>query len=128
MVRDSLKIYIAGPYTAATPDGLVRNVTAAIDAGLQIWKKGHFPYIPHLTHFIDARAAAVGLPMTYDEYISWDLEWLKVCDALLYLGSSKGADLELGCAESLGLKVYRSVHDICDVRRLTAEPTFELPD
>ena len=106
-----LRIYVAGPYTASTTVDIERNVAAAIDAGLHLWKEGHFPYIPHLTHFIDLRAAEVNLPMSYEEYLAWDLEWLKVCDAFLYLGSSRGADLELETARKIGLVIFRALAD-----------------
>lgn len=89
-----------------------RNVNIAIDVGLQLWKKGHVPYIPHLTHFIDERATETGVPMSYEEYLVFDTEWLKACDALIYLASSRGADLELENARRLGLTIYYSVDDV----------------
>ena len=107
-----LKIYVAGPYTAPTRKLRCENVNIAIDVGLQIWKKGHVPYIPHLTHFIDERASETGVCMTYEEYLAWDTEWLKTCTGLLYLGSSQGADLELENAKHLGLSIYYSVDEI----------------
>lgn len=120
-----MKIYIAGPYTASTPELVRRNVDIAIDAGLKVWKKGHVPFIPHLTHFVDERAVATGVPMQYDEYLAWDTQWLEGCDAILYLSSSRGADLELQNAKQLGLTIYWSVDDVpegtnCDERMSTA--------
>ncbi len=106
MHRRPLRIYIAGPYTAPTAESRRRNVDIAIDVGLRLWKKGHFPHIPHLTHFIDERATDTGVPMSYEEYLAWDTEWLKTCDALIYLASSRGADLELENARRLGLMIY----------------------
>ena len=114
MHHRTLKIYIAGPYTAPTAMLRRNNVNTVIDIALQLWKRGHIPFIPHLTHFIDERATKVGIPMTYEEYIAWDTEWLKECDALLYLASSRGADIELDNARRLGLAVYFSVEEIPD--------------
>ena len=107
-----LKIYIAGPYTAPTDEQLEKNVNSAIDAAFAILDKGHFPYIPHLTHFVDKRASEKGIKLTWDDYIRWDTVWAELCDALLYLGSSKGADLELELAVRLGKKIYRSLNEI----------------
>ena len=39
-----MKIYVAGPYTGNTLDEIELNVRRAMEAGLMIWKKGHFPY------------------------------------------------------------------------------------
>jgi len=92
---NQLLVYVAGPYSASTAERRERNVEAAVDAGVALFQRGHFPYIPHLTHFVDLRAKQTGITLEWEDYISWDLPWLERCDALLYLGSSKGADLEL---------------------------------
>src|SRR5437867_3256925 len=112
MPQRPLRIYIAGPYTAATAEMRRRNVDTAIDVSLRLWKRGHFPYIPHLTHFIDERAAETRVPMEYEEYLAWDIEWLKACDAFLYLASSRGADYELEHARRLGLAIFFCADDI----------------
>jgi hypothetical protein len=117
----TLKIYIAGPYTAPTAEGRQHNVNIAIDVALRLWKRGHFPYVPHLTHYIDERAVETGVPMAYEEYLAWDNEWLKACDAILYLAPSRGADIELGEAKRLGKRVYYSEHEIGDPE-ISAEP------
>ena len=110
-----LKIYIAGPYTAETTEQMVTNVNAAIDASFIIFSRGHFPYIPHLTHFIDQRAKEVGFKMEWEDYIRWDLAWLENCDALLYLSSSRGADLELRAAKEAGKQIFYSLNEITHV-------------
>jgi len=107
-----LRIYICGPYTAESETEIDRNVAKALDVGLILWKKGHYPYIPHLTHFVDLRAREKGIEMKWEEYIEWDKAWLEVCDALLYLGNSKGARQELEYAKKLGKIIYYDVNDV----------------
>jgi len=107
-----MRIYIAGPYSAESEDAIRANVRAAIDAAITLVRKGHAPYIPHLTHFVDERSREVGANLTWEDYLEWDLAWLRVCDAFLYLGSSRGADLELAAAEKSGMRIYRSLDDI----------------
>ena len=107
-----LLIYVAGPYSAATRNQIENNVNCAIDAGVKIYLSGHFPYVPHLTDLVDKRAKETGNDLSWEDFIRWDMPWLKVCDALLYLGSSKGADLELGEAERLGKRIFYSVDDL----------------
>ena len=116
-MNKSLKIYIAGPYSAETAEQRLQNVNVAIDAALQVFFKGHFPYVPHLTHYVDERANATNITMRWEDYITWDMPWVAACEALLYLRSSRGADLELKAAQALGKQIFYSVDEIPTVVR-----------
>ena len=107
-----LRIFVSGPYSADTAEKREANTQRAIDAGIAIIHRGHHAYIPHLTHYLDIRATAIGQPLGYEDYMRLDLEWLHFCDALLTIGSSPGADRELQFAERNGLIIYRSVWDV----------------
>jgi uncharacterized protein DUF4406 len=111
-----MKIYVAGPYSSESADVRLRNVNGAIDAGLSLFRLGHVPYIPHLTHYVDQRASEIGVPMEWSDYIDWDLQWLKCCDALLFLGESKGANVELHEAQQLGKLIFRSLAEVPSIR------------
>ncbi len=108
----AMRIYIAGPYTAEDPSQIEMNVDKAIDAGVEVYRRGHFPFIPHLTHFVEIRTKHTGKVMRWEDYISWDRSWLDKTDALLYLGKSRGADIELEYARSKGKKIFTSLEDI----------------
>lgn len=114
-MSDSMKIYVAGPYSADTEGGKLDNTNRAIEVGLDIFKKGHYPYIPHVTYWVDQYAMKRDIPMTYEEYMDWDEEWLYVCDGFFYIESSNGADQELAIAEQEGLEVFRSLDNVPDV-------------
>lgn len=107
-----MKVYIAGPYTAATDQEVWQNVVNAIDAGIGLYKRGHYPYIPHLTHFVEARSVEVGAGLRWEDYLRWDRVWLYVCDAFLYLASSRGADMELEWARTEGKEIFYRLDDI----------------
>lgn len=107
-----MKIYIAGPYSAKTKKQVVANVEAAMRAGAQLLRMGHTPFIPHLTHYFHVFTTAEGEPFDYEMYMSWDEEWLKACDALLYLRSSPGADRELQIALVRGIMTFHEINDI----------------
>ena len=107
-----LRIYIAGPYTAADERGLENNTYAAIDAAIAVFRKGHIPYVPHLTHYVDVRAKQTATPMTWQDYLRWDMPWLELCDAVLYLAPSKGADLEVKRAQELRKTIFDSIDEI----------------
>jgi Domain of unknown function (DUF4406) len=102
-----MRVYVAGPYTAMSEDQALKNVQVAIDASLKLYEKGHQPYVPHLTHYIDKRAQELRLKISRDDYVRhWDGPWLALCDAVLYLAESPGAREELQVAQRLGMKVF----------------------
>jgi hypothetical protein len=115
MVKDSLKIYLAGPYTAKTDKGRFRNVITVIDVAIEIFRKGHYPYVPHLTHFVDKRTKKLGVRLNWNDYMRWHNEWLGLCDAFLFIKSSKGANLELKKAKKLGKKIFYSIESVPSV-------------
>lgn len=108
-----LKIYVAGPISAPTHAEVKANAERAIDAGIRLIYKGHHPFVPHLSVWTNVLAQ-----QSYTTEISWqtwmdiDDVFLQCCDALLYLGSSRGADIELARAKELGLKIYYSVEEV----------------
>lgn len=107
-----MRIYVAGPYSAATVEGREANTMRAMRAGLILMQRGHDPYVPHLSHFLDLEAPQLGLRFTWDDWMMLSNQWLQQCDALLYLGSSRGADMELAWATDWGLKIYRNLLDV----------------
>ncbi len=107
-----LNIYIAGPYSADTPEAIEANVQRAIDAGIAVLKKGHIPYIPHLSHWVDKRAEETGHPITWDDWMEVDSVWLDQCDAIWHLASSRGADMELERAKAAGKIIFYDYDDI----------------
>jgi hypothetical protein len=101
-----LKIYIAGPYTKGD---VALNVRNAVYAGNLVAHFGHFPFIPHLSHFWHMLTPHEDIEFWYKQ----DIEWLKVCDALLRIeGESKGADEEERIAREMGIPIYYSVFEI----------------
>ncbi len=107
-----MKIYVAGPYTANTESEIETNVNNAIDAAIEVYKKGHFPYLPHLTHWIELRSKATNQKLKWEDYLEMDRTWLESCDALLFLRESRGANLELEYAKELEKKIFYNIEDI----------------
>lgn len=117
-----MKIYIAGPYNPKGEDthGAIRkarmNVEDAIEAFVEIKKRGHIPFVPHLTHFIHINPKA-------DEYGEWwyeyDLTFLKDwADAIYMLDDweeSKGSRMERKKAYEHSLDVFYDIEDIPDI-------------
>lgn len=110
------KIYIAGPYSSNIAWQVERNVEAAMDAARDIYERGHYPYCPHLTHYLHTYFLEVyNDSLTYEQWMDFDSVWVTACDALLYLGPSKGADRELSQALREGKKIYYAVAEIPNV-------------
>src|ERR1700712_1587915 len=105
-----MKIYVAGPYSA--PAGITseeerrrlidENITEADKWALELVNLGHTPFVPHtmMRNWEDEHKA------TREEVHRICHEWIAQCDALLFLGTSPGADLERAVAESLGLPIF----------------------
>lgn len=108
-------IYISGPYTASTKEGCEKNTYDAIDAAIEVNKKGHLAFVPHLSHWHDLRAKDRGVEIPWQHWIEVDLRLLIACDALLYLKPSKGADIELAKAKEIGMQIFYSVAEVGEV-------------
>jgi hypothetical protein len=106
-----LKIYVAAPYTGDEQ----ANVDRAVDAGIELIRKGHVPFIPHLTHYIEMRLQERGETFDYEVYMKYDGAWVSSCDALLQLASSLGADRELHQAAHEGKIIFLSLDEVPDV-------------
>lgn len=119
MKKHTERIYLAAPYSPkdCTLHDASRvaqqNVDRAIDIALQLIKKGHYVFIPHLTHYVHLRSDE-----DFEElYYVWDNTFLNHwATALFYVSPSYGADLELERAKELRLKIYYSLEDVPDVK------------
>lgn len=104
MKQSGLKVFVAGPYTAGD---VAVNVSNAIEAGLALLDAGHFPFIPHLCHFIHMHS-----PRSYDTWVAFDNAFLLTCNALVRLpGVSPGADAEVRLANDINIPVFQNVDE-----------------
>lgn len=103
-------IAVAGPYSAGTEEQKKRNLDAMNIAASEVYKKGHIPVIGvNAALFI-----AEKLPELPETNVINEISFAIVdrCDAILMIGSSKGADTERDIIASKGLPVYYSIDDI----------------
>lgn len=100
-----LKVYIAGPYTKGD---IGLNVKNAMSIAEGCFKRGFVPFIPHLAHF-----QHIAYPRSYDHWLNYVMEWLKVCDFVLRIpGESAGADKEVELASQLKIPIVYSIEDL----------------
>jgi len=111
-------IYIAGPYTpknCSLHDAAMKaqyNIDRAIEIANKLIEKGHYVFVPHLSHYIHIHYSHT---KEYKEDLWYELDntflynW---ATALFYIGSSYGADKELEIAKRMGLKIYYKIEDV----------------
>lgn len=107
-----LRVYVAGPYSAEDEDEKQSNVGRARDAGAEIYRRGHVPFIPH--------TMTCDFELLYPEitrgiYLETDLVWLGLCDAvfmLAYWEKSKGAREELRFARDHDKIIFWYIEDV----------------
>lgn len=109
-------IYVSSPYT--NPDDMIKlhNVEQSMRAGHAVLAKGHYPVLPLLSHWFELFCKRDGLaPLTYDNYIEWDLALLDPCHAMVLLPgweSSKGCTIEHNYFITLGRPIYHGLDAI----------------
>ena len=107
-------IYIATRLTASHPIEYLVNLRQSLKAGAEVWRKGHYPYIPGLDLMLYLELDAdygLGGRLPYNA----GLEWMKRCDSILIhngLEDSPGVQNEVGVAKKIGLKIYNSLEEI----------------
>lgn len=100
-----LKIYVAGPISADTKEGILANVEVAKRVTVELIKKGHYPYTPHLL-------CLLGHEQTWEFWMKFDEQFLRCCDAFFHIAPSRGTDLELALAKELGMKIFYSLEEV----------------
>lgn len=107
-------IYVSGPYTAPTPEGVAANVQAAAAVGQELLRKGWAVVCPHtMTHNWD-----IGTGLDADVFYRTDLELLRRCDAICMIGDwqkSKGAVGEWDLAVELDIPRYLGAAQVPEV-------------
>ena len=113
------KVYIAGPYTAGTREGVEENVRWAEAASWWFHQRGYAVHCPHSqSHYIHTRYNIHNM-ISYEQWLEADIAWINVCDMVAFLpdwGDSNGARMEHIVAQALGKKIYYiSEQEIQDV-------------
>lgn len=109
-------VYVAGPYTAPTREGISQNVAVAEAHGKEVLLAGYVPLIPHKisSHWdTDERLAALFGHVDWLERFCFPL--LRACRAVyLYPGweTSRGARLEQEYATQHSIPIAYSIDDL----------------
>ena len=110
------KIYVAGPllngHTAGDEVGY-KNAEKAFYISWQLMQKGWSPYIPHASMYMYVHLRdkeKVDIP--WETWMQLDSAFIKSCQAIFFIGHSKGADIELKWANDHDLKLYTHIDQV----------------
>jgi len=99
------RVYVAGPYSAPTPEAVRANILEAQLVGLAILEAGGLPLVPHaLSAYVERR---VPEPV----WLQFGVDWLTECDGLVLLPrwpQSRGAIVERGIAAEERLPMWEA--------------------
>lgn len=103
-------IGVAGPYSADTKAERKANLNAMNEAGAKILELGHIPLIG-----VNAALPVVeksNVENKYKAIMDISMTVIDICEAILMIGSSPGADRERDLIMSKGHPVYYSIEEI----------------
>lgn len=101
------RVYIAGPFRAATPWAIENNIRVAETLALAAWRAGAATYCPHTSTRFFQHAAPDSV------WLAGHLAWLGVADAVLLVPNwrrSEGTIAEVARAREIGLPVFEAAH------------------
>ncbi len=104
-------VYVAGPFSAPTRDGVERNIAKAVARGLEVAACGAFPVVPHANTSHPEYEAL----QPYDFWIKGTLLLLSRCHALMTVDGweqSSGARKEVEWMEEGGDAVLHSIPEL----------------
>lgn len=108
-------VYIAGPFTAPTVEGMVTFCNAAIEVGKRVRAFGLVPMVPHISLCggmalrLESQLIFEAPPLTWEEAMVDCRELLQRCDAVLMVEGwerSRGATEERELAKACGIPVF----------------------
>ena len=100
-------VYVAGPLSAPTPEGVIANAERAMHAAARLRDAGLWPFLPHLCLWWDKK-----FPTDYQAWLRLDFAWIERCDALLRLAPSPGTDREVEHALRLRIPVFTDIEQL----------------
>jgi len=112
-------IYIACRLTADHPIQYLVNLKQSLKAAAEIWRKGHYPYVPGWDFILYMELDGdygLGEKLPY----GMSLEWMRRCDSILILNGledSSGVQMEFKEAKRCGKKIYWSLDEIPEVTK-----------
>lgn len=103
-------IGVAGPYSAETEIEQQANLNKLNEAAARLLEVGHIPIIGVNAALPIVRKASVG--HSYEGIMAISMAVMEVCEGLLFLKESPGANRERDLFIAKGLPIYYSLQDV----------------
>lgn len=104
-------VYVAGPFSAPTREGVEANISAAVQLGIEVAKLGAMPVIPHA----NTAHPEFERVQPYQFWIDGTMALLEACSACIMREGwekSRGASGERERAIATGKPVFYSVYEL----------------
>ena len=102
-------IAVAGPYSAPTEEARQKNLDALNEAAARLLERGHIPLIG-INAALPVVDKAYGLTDDrYNALMNISMAVVSACDALLFMGESRGANMERDLFVAKSLPIYYSL-------------------
>lgn len=111
-LKETKVVYISSPFSAEHDWEVRDNVEQAMRVAIRLMSMGYVPIYTHGNYYLDKIAQCEGINFSYETWIENCVELLSRCDAMLYLGYSRGCNAELDYAIRNNIPVYFSVNDL----------------
>lgn len=101
-------IYVSAPYSAPTQAVRQANVNYAMAVAKKLAEAGHYPVVPHLSHYLHEYWRKRDLDMPHEFWMNIDLALLAACDAIIMLPGwreSRGCCEEYDVAEARKMQI-----------------------
>ena len=104
-----LYVYVSAPLVGSPGDNPEINVRMALRIASQLMDEGIVPFVPHLAWYMNGYH-----PRDEADWLNYyALPWLERCDAVLRIGGpSKGADIEMKFATTIGKPIFMAVPQV----------------
>jgi hypothetical protein len=109
MNRREIVIYVAGPYTAATKEGVKANISEAAEVAAEIRRAGFSAVVPHLESLYNIACISEGA------WIEHGIALLRRCDAIFDFRrgrKSAGTEIEVRISKLRGMPRFTTVTDL----------------
>jgi hypothetical protein len=107
-------IAVAGPYSAPTEEARQKNLDVLNEAAARLVERGHIPLIG-INAAVPVVDKAHGLADRYNAIMDISMAVVNACEALLFIGESRGANMERDLFVAKSLPVYYSLDEVPDL-------------
>ena len=107
-----MRIMVAGPYSAPSEEQRRLNAQKINCAAAEVLKRGHIPIVGVNAALPIVEAAGLEGEEKYEGIMRISFSLAEICEAILYIGTSKGVEMEKERFSLRGLPVYASLSEV----------------